>query len=263
MINQQVELPWLLEMGNSPLVAVALHDGHAVREEVAASLALPKHDRFREEDPFTRTWTVVADTRIVDLRSRFEVDFNRSRERAVYRSAEEAWGLQVWTSPPPAEMIERSLAQYDAFYAEVQRVFTRLQWQFGRFVIFDLHSYNHRRGKPNAPPADPLTHPEVNVGTSSLNRDRWAPLIDRFIKDLRCFNFLGRQLDVRENIKFGGGHFPRWTHQTFPDAACVLALEFKKFFMDEWSYEADHRQLEAIYRALKSTVPGILEELEL
>jgi hypothetical protein len=38
-------------------------------------------------------------------------------------------------------------------------------------------------------------------------------------------------------------------------------VEFKKFFMDEWSGEGDERQIRAIYDALHATIPGILEEL--
>ena len=41
----------------------------------------------------------------------------------------------------------------------------------------------------------------------------------------------------------------------------MLSVEFKKFFMDEWTGEADRIQLNAIERALKSTVWGLHEEL--
>src|ERR687884_306413 len=54
-----------------------------------------------------------------------------------------------------------------------------------RFVVLDLHSYNHRRSGPEAPPADPAGNPEINVGTGSLDRERWGPLVDRFADDLR------------------------------------------------------------------------------
>ena len=64
---------WVLTQGDTPIVAVALHDGHDVREEVAALLELSEADRWREEDPFTAIW-VGADTQIVVKRSRFEFD---------------------------------------------------------------------------------------------------------------------------------------------------------------------------------------------
>ena len=64
---------WRLHVGSGPLVATAIHDGHEVRDEVLAHMALSDLERLREEDPVTSDWTVVAPTRIVGLRSRFEV----------------------------------------------------------------------------------------------------------------------------------------------------------------------------------------------
>jgi N-formylglutamate amidohydrolase len=255
---------WELHEGNSPLVATAIHDGHAVREEVAELLAVDEVERLREEDPFTGQWTRIADTRMIGLRSRFEVDLNRPREKAAYLKPADAWGLKVWKTIPPTEVVKRSLLEYDAFYAEVRRLFTDLERRFGRFVVFDLHSYNHQRKGPDGPFANPERNPEVNIGTETVDRKRWAPIVDRFIADLRAFDFLGRQLDVRENVKFKGGHFPRWAHENFPESACVLAIEFKKFFMDEWTGEPDPAklQLKAIPSALQSTIPGLLEELK-
>ncbi len=249
--------------GDTCLAAVAIHDGHAVREEVAQLFALGGPERLREEDPFTGLWTAAAETRIVGKRSRFEVDLNRPRERAVYLMPEDAWGLQVWKQVPPPDLIDRSLEKYDEFYAEAYKVFSNMERRFGRFVVFDLHSYNHRRSGPGGRPADASENPEVNVGTGTMVRDRWASVVDRFIADLRTHDFLDRRLDVRENVKFRGGEFSRWIHTTFPNSGCALAIEFKKFFMDEWSGEAAPEQLEAITRALRSTTSGILEALEI
>jgi hypothetical protein len=252
---------WTIHKSNTPLVATAIHNGHKVRREVADLLALSEIDRLREEDPFTGRWTAIAETRIVVYQSRFEMDLNRPREKAVYLAPEDAWGLQVWRDEPPAKVVAHSLAQYDAFYAEVQSVFTDLTRRFGRFVVFDLHNYNHRRQGPDDLPADPAQNPEVNIGTGSMDRNHWASIVNRFMADLKAFDFFGRSLDVRENIKFRGGHFSQWIHKTFPESACALAIEFKKFFMDEWSGEPDQEQLNMIRLALQSTIPGVLEEM--
>ena len=106
---------------------------------------MPSPARRREEDPYTSCWTTIAPNRVIALHSRFEVDLNRPRESAVYRSPEDAWGLEVWKSPPPEDLLARSLANYDAFYAELDRLYGSLVQQHGRFLVLDLHTYNHRR----------------------------------------------------------------------------------------------------------------------
>ncbi len=254
---------WKLTEGQQPFVAVALHDGHRVRPEVEELLALNWEQRKREEDPFTAAWTNIAETRLVVLRSRFELDLNRPRDRAIYLKPEDAWGLEVWQQQPPQAVIERSLAEYDAFYATVEKICRKLEQRYGRFVIYDLHTYNHYRQGHDAPAADELYNPEINLGTGSLNREYWQPVVERFISDMRRFDFLGRQLDVRENVKFTGGHFSQWVHAHFPRSACVLAIEVKKFFMCEWTHQPDLVKMEAVHQALRSTVPGVLGELQL
>ena len=213
---------WQETVGEGPLVAVAIHDGHAVRDEVARLLALSDAERLREEDPYTGGWTSAAPTRFVSLRSRFEVDLNRPRHRAVYRRPEDAWGLNVWKRPPTKDLVERSRLNYDSFYRAVEQRLRETEQRHGRFVVLDLHSYNHRRAGLDAPPANELENPQVNIGTGTMNKERWAPVVERLINDLRAFDFPGRQLDVRENVRFRGGNFVGWVHKTFPgDGLCA------------------------------------------
>lgn len=254
---------WEIHRGKKgPLVATAIHNGHRVRREVEKIMALSDDDRLREEDPFTWKWTDIGNTQIIGTRSRFEVDLNRPREKSVYINPEDAWGLKIWKSKPSREVVTCSLKEYNAFYTEMKRIFTDLEQQFGCFVVFDLHSFNYRREGPNALPDDPEKNPEVNVGTGTMDRKLWRPLINRFISDLHAYDYCSRHLDVRENVKFKGGQFSRWIHQTFAGSACSLAIEFKKFFMDEWTGKPDNEQIEEIRSALQSTVPGVLEELK-
>ena len=252
----------LLTEGELPIVAVALHDGHYVRPEVEQLLAISHRDRLREEDPYTASWTDIAKTKVVVLRSRFELDLNRPRDRAIYLQPKHAWGLKVWQEPLPQALIDESLALYDAFYATIKRICQQLEQRYGRFVIYDLHTYNHYRQGVDAPPAAELYNPEINLGTGTLNRQYWQPVVERFIYDMRHFDFFGRQLDVRENVKFQGGYFSQWVHQHFPHSGCVLAIEVKKFFMNEWTGKLDDAKMSAIHEALKLSVSGVLEELQ-
>lgn len=251
-----------LEEGNVPVLAVAIHNGHDLREEVTDIVALDDASRFREEDPYTGAWTTIVENQVVVYRSRFEVDLNRPRDKAVYLKPEDAWGLEVWKTRPSPGLIARSLAQYDDFYARIHRLCSRMDAEYGHFVVIDLHTYNHRRQGPEGEPADVEKNPEINLGTGTMNREQWASLVDRFIEELRGFDYFGRHLDVRENVKFLGGQLSRTIHERFPQSGCALAVEVKKFFMDEWSGSVDGRQLNGIREALRGTVPGILDELK-
>ncbi|HUG28007.1 MAG TPA: N-formylglutamate amidohydrolase, partial [Gemmatimonadales bacterium] len=237
------DTPFLVERSDrAPIAVAAIHDGHRLRLAVAKRIALSSAERLREEDPYTAQWTALAGTRLIGYRSRFEVDLNRPRETAVYREPADAWGLTVWRRPV-TDLLAGSLKTYDAFYAAALGALSALRERFGHFVVLDLHSYNHRRDGPDQPPADPALNPEINVGTGALSRAYWAPVIDRFLSDLRQADVLGRRLDVRENVRFRGGHFAAWVQQQFPGTGCVLAVEVKKFFMDEWTGLADIAQL--------------------
>jgi N-formylglutamate amidohydrolase len=252
---------WVCDRGEGPLVATAIHQGHELRPEIRTLIALDDADRFREEDPLTGVWTHVAGTKIRVLRSRFEVDLNRPREKAMPIEPTDAWGLAIWTRTPSADVIARSKALHDEFYRFLEGLMNDLVRRHGRVLVLDIHSYNYRRGGPGVPEGDPAGNPEVNVGTGTLDRARWAALIDRFVDALASFDFEGRHLDVRENVKFQGGYFPHWLHERFPASVCALSLEFKKLFMDEWTCQADIAHLEAIRVALQSAVRETLAEL--
>ncbi len=253
---------WIEHRGEGPLMATAIHAGHEVRGELLPLLALDDADRIREEDPYTDYWAKVVPTWIVDTHSRFEVDLNRPPEEAVYRSPEMAWGLHLWRRPPDDEVVKHSLEEYQAFYAELEDIINSLLKRYRRIVIFDLHAYNYKRQGRTGPPADPSENPEVNVGTGSMDRKACGHIVERFMADLRKFDFLGRHLDVRENVKFKGRQLAQWIHEHFPGRVCVISIEFKKFYMDEWTGVGDVEQIQAIRDALQSTIPGILEELE-
>ena len=252
----------IVRRGTGPIVAAAVHDGHDVREDTAGVIALEDLSQLREEDPFTAGWAQVAPTQIVGVRSRFEVDLNRPREKAVYRTPDDAWGLQVWKSELPQANVDASLRQYDEFYDAVGRLLQELVDRYERVVVYDLHTYNHCRDGADGPKADTKENPEVNIGTGTMDRKFWSPVVDRFVSDLSAADYRGRSLDVRENVKFQGGYFGQWIHERFPRQVCAIAVEFKKFFMDEWSGEPDLEQVAAIYDTLQSTVPGVHEALE-
>ncbi len=64
---------------------------------------------------------------------------------------------------------------------------------------------------------------------------------------------------MRENVAFQGkGEQTRFVHDRYPNRGCAIALEFKKFFMDEWSGEPDLAEVAAM-RALVAHIAAAAE----
>ena len=108
---------WRVRRAQGPVIAVANHNGHELRSEVAALSVLDEASRLREEDPFTGEWAEVVPTSLVAQRSRFEVDLNRPRETAVYMTPDDAWGLELWNNTLPQSVIDDYLSEYEAYNA--------------------------------------------------------------------------------------------------------------------------------------------------
>lgn len=254
---------WTLKFGASPLIGTAIHDGHAISPHLVNQIVLDAAGRLREEDPFTAHFIADMPTQIVVHRSRFEVDLNRSPESAVYLDPEQAWGLEVWHEKPDQSAISDLLRQHASYYRLLHHVLTQAEIQFGKFIVLDIHSYNHRRDGPESPPTDQNRAPDINIGTFSMDRERWAHVIEPFIASLRASLINGRHIDVRENIAFQGrGEQTRFIHEHFPSSGCAIAVEMKKIFMDEWTGKPDHSAIAELRAAITASLPVLKAALE-
>ncbi len=252
---------WQVREGEGPLIGVALHAGHNLRAELVPLLAISEAERFREEDPYSDYWTLVCGTQILTLRSRFEVDLNRERDKAVYLTPQDAWGLRVWSDLPDPKLVDASLMEHDRFYAMLKQLLEKKIKEYGHVVVLDFHSYNQYRGGPGSTAADSRQNPEINIGTGSMPRERWEHVVDGFIETLRSVRFLDHTLDVRENVKFRGRYLASFVHEHFPEKGCAIAIEVKKFYMDEWTGQADTRQIIALREVFRHGARTILTVL--
>jgi N-formylglutamate amidohydrolase len=235
-----------------PAVGVAVHNGRELRTEVAANMVLDEATRLREEDPHTGLLAARLPNSIVVERSRFEVDLNRPADEAVYMGPDDAWGLQLWEVEPGAGMVSDSLDLYDNFYSTLGELLDTLVIRHGGFVLYDVHSYNHRRDGAGAVPAPQEENPDLNLGTGSLP-PKWKAVAEVFLDVAREAG-----LDARENVKFEGRQVAAWVHENFGDVGCALAIEFKKSFMDEWSDELFAEEFERRGAFLESSVDPVL-----
>lgn len=252
---------WDIVVGEGPVIATAIHDGHAVRDSLLPHMAIDDEQRRREEDPMTGILASVGDTRIQVRTSRFQVDLNRPRERAVSTDPKDTWGLKVWRGQLPRDELETSLAIHDRFYAMVRELMERQLARWGCLLVLDIHSYNHRRQGADAPPADPDANPDIDLGVTTLDRELWGDVVDRFADALRSHRAGGREPDVRENVRYpDGGHFPEWLYATYGGDLCTITLEYKKIYMDEWTAQADIAVVDELRAGLQAAVDAVRPE---
>lgn len=241
-----------------PLLALAIHNGHAMPKELLAGCGIDSATRTREEDPFTDGFACLFPNHVVLETSRFAVDLNRHPDKSVYQVPEDAWGLPVRKEPINAELLEKLQAAHMGWYRLLKHQIERMLTVHPRLLVLDLHSYNHRRGGPEAIPDSQQENPDIILGRNNLHRNHY-PLVQILREKLDGMDYMGTPLDCRCDVKFSGGYLSRWINTQFPDSTICLAIEFKKIFMNEWTGELD---LPA-YEALKSTFHrAVLEWLE-
>ena len=227
-------------------------------------MALGEADRRREEDPFTGEAVRGVPQHVIAHRSRFEFDLNRDTDNAIYRTPEQSWGQKVWkTDVLDDALVRASLDIHAQYYRMLASLLDGLGARYERFLVIDVHSYNHRRDGADRDPTPQEKAPDINIGTFSLPREQWAWLVDPLMEAMAAFDFNGRRLDVRENIAFQGkGEQTRFVHESYPGRGCAIALEFKKFFMDEWSGEPNQQEVAAMRKFIAhiaATAEGLLE----
>jgi N-formylglutamate amidohydrolase len=227
-----------------PVLAFAIHNGHHLPSELEETCGIDAKQRFQEEDPFTDGFAECFPNRIIVQTSRFAVDLNRSREKCVYQKPEDAWGLPVRKTELSPEMLAAMFKAYDTWYGMVKYETDKLLTKHERLLILDLHSFNHRRGGPDAEPDSPSQNPDIIIGRNNNPQARY-PLFEQLRELLDGKYFGTKPLDCRCDVKFPGGYFSRWMNATFGDRVICPAIEFKKTFMDEWSGELNiHAYLE-------------------
>lgn len=244
----------------SPIIATAIHNGHYIRPDLKDNLIISDEDRKREEDPYTNSIIRSYDNRIVVNTSRFEVELNRNRDRAIYKTPEDCWGLEVWKRQLKESEIQQSLAEYDSFYRRLDSAISETIKSFGYAIVLDVHSYNHHRLGLGQPYDSQEDNPQIILGTTNMPRT-YLESIYKIQKKFQENIYLGKKLDCRIDIKYPGGTMSRHLHREFPGKVFSLAIEFKKTFMNEWTGELYRDKMEELITALQSITPLLTKDL--
>jgi N-formylglutamate deformylase len=225
---------WYFNNDSIPVLAAAIHNGHKMPEELLSICGISEADRLREEDPYTREFAELFPNHLYLQTSRFCIDLNRSPDKAVYLTPEDCWGLPARTHPIPPDLLEKLRQDYSSWYDLLRYQIDRMLSLHPFLVVLDLHSFNHRRGGPDAEPDPQSQNPDIIIGRSNLQEKHYASA-QSFCELLNGKEYLGKPLDCRLDVKFTGGYLSRWLNHFYPDRLICLAIEFKKTWMDEWS----------------------------
>lgn len=206
-----------------PYVCGAVHDGHQFREELWENCLHSEYDRWFEEDPETKNMVKTHPIIIAGCDSRFEYDLNRAPDLAIY---EDAWGKQLWKSPLPSEMKQRSLDKHNNFYRVVHALIETLEGKHKSVVVYDMHSYNWRRWDREVP--------VINLGTKNIDNERFGGFVESWrasLGEIQLPNGIETTSKVNDTF-FGNGYFLKYITQQFKNTL-VLATEYKKIYCDE------------------------------
>lgn len=234
---------------------VAMHAGKRIRPEVLEKMMVSKADRFREEDPFTDRFIKDFPMQIIGRESRFEYDLNREPFRAIYDTKEKSWGLKIWRQKLTQQERTIPIMKHNEFHDLMDIVTAYLLQQNRYAVIFDMHSYCYQREEILAWFEDPK--PEINVGTKAVNRNLFGSGIEKLIEQLSLTRINGYPIRVMENALFEGGYMARRLSQANYDRLLVLALEYKKIFMDELSGKLFDDKLEKLILDFSAMVKNL------
>ena len=235
---------------------VVMHAGSRIRPELSDALSVKKADRFREEDPYMDAFIRDFPIRIIALDSRFEYDLNREPHRAIYPFGQPKWGLKVWNRELTRDERMLSLRKHREFHDLVDLV-TRYLLQQNRYaLIFDLHSYCYQRKKQHTWFDDPK--PEINLGTKPVNKKLFRKAIERFLEDLSGVRIENHPVRVAENEVFPGGYLSRRLSKEWYKSVLVLALEYKKIFMDECTGELYREILDTLVHSFRGASDNLV-----
>ncbi|HYX10021.1 MAG TPA: flavohemoglobin expression-modulating QEGLA motif protein [Bacteroidales bacterium] len=209
-----------------PALCTAIHNGHQLREELHPSIVLNDYERWQEEDPHTGSFISSWPVSIIVHDSRYEYDLNRNEKECIY---DIAWAKKVWRSPLNSIDTRNTLTKHCNFYKVLNALVKKTEMLFGGCLVFDIHSYNYKRYDREVP--------LFNVGTRYIDRNKYKPVVNKWIQALSDIKLRDFETSIAENDVFGGaGNMLKQLTGEHP-RTLVLATEIKKIYCNETTGE--------------------------
>ncbi len=232
-------------------LGVALHAGSRIRSGLDELLLINAEKRAREEDLYTDLLLKDFPMVLVAQDSRFEYDLNWEEAHCIYEYGVKKWGLDIWKRPLTNTERIATLQKYREFHGLLELLIEFLVSGFGTAILYDVHSFRYQREEHISWWEDP--RPEINLGTRYINRDYFALQVEAFLEEISGLYLNGKELRVGENLVFPGGYLTRKYAASHNKQVLVLAVEFKKIYMDEWSSTLYPERLDLLKNSLYQT----------
>jgi len=236
---------------------IAMHTGRRIRPEIVDALLVGEPDRLREEDTFADYFIGDLPIRIVALDSRFEYDLNRGANSAIYPFEKEKWGMKIWKRELSRDERRLSILKHREFHSIIDIVTNYMLRQNRYAVIFDMHTFCYQREEKRLWFKDPK--PEINLGSKPVNRTLFNEVIDNYILDLARIKIENHRVRIGENEIFPGGYLSRRLSKKWYENVLVLALEYKKIFMNEWTGEFYRDILDTLIEGFNSASAKLIQ----
>lgn len=227
-----------------PYVCAAIHNGGNFRKDLLPKMALSKFERWQEEDPKTGRFISAFPIRIIAHDSRYEYDLNRPPSECIYDSA---WGKTVWKSPLTKEDRRVSLEKHRRFYRVLTAVVKRVETQFDRCLVYDMHSFCVRDYPKRSQPL-------FNLGTKNVDRVRYRQTVESWLHELTRIRLPHVSGRTSENENFQGEGFLLKHLTKRSKNVLVLATEIKKVYCDEKTGDVFPAIMLALREGLKRAV---------
>jgi len=224
-----------------PYVCTAIHDGSNLRTELSSKIALNEYERWYEEDPHTADFIGSMPITLVGNDSRYEYELNRKEPIYI-----EAWEKQVWNKPLSKKELKISTQKHENYYKVTHALIEKLESMFGAVLVYDVHSYNHKRWDRDVP--------VFNIGVEKIDIKKYGKYIENWRKELESIE-LG-EINVQAKINdvfFGRGYNLEYITKNFKNTL-VLATEISKIYCDEETGEIYPQVIKSIQSKFKKAI---------
>lgn len=194
------------------VLLLTLHSGTWIPEPIEKKLSVSRKKRKCEEDAasdriYRKLVLENAGIWIDNKQSRFVIDFNRSRKRAIYADNSEEWLDVVWKK----ELTKEDEEAIHSSYRECYFTLTKLLDSYTFNIIFDGHTMNDRPGRP-----------DISIGTKYIP-SFYMPIVRELRQRLSGMGYE----KVSLNKPYKGGNILRWMRVKFPNIF-IFSMEINK-----------------------------------